>query len=237
LPSKGVLSSARARLCRPKRRYLGALPAYFRGLHEEEPVNSRRGPAPALPPALAQYFAPGHHEELARRAERWVRRGISLDAIATQLKRYARFRGNLEQNTPRWRREARTFRTLRLDLVTVLDRVLALYENYPGRPVSPLETHAKEMLRYLAAAERASRGQPTPGITIDFSDLLVPPIPGRRGPRTVTTSFARDQLSDLGLARRDVTWILLHSTDRFLVPTVEPHGRVISESVPSPRSR
>jgi DNA-binding transcriptional MerR regulator len=166
----------------------------------------RRGIAPARPVDLGQYFAPAHHEDLALHIERWRRHGISLEKIESEIRLYTQTEAVIQRRRPRWKEQASSFRKVREDLVAVLGRARSTYQRHPGRPRSPLDRCAAEMLAYLNAAARVGLGEKVEGVAVDFSDILIPPIPGRRGPRS--TEMARSGLAELGLGRRDITWIV-----------------------------
>src|SRR5262245_20201909 len=171
-----------------------------------------------LPPTLTKYIPQGHHADLRRRAARWRARGVSLDAVAVVVGRVADLEDTLGKRRPGWAREAKGLRNLRRRLKADLEQVLATYEKDPrhsgnGTHISailrfPIRGHARAILEYLEAAERARRGAGKAGDpTIDFADPMVPPIPLRRGPSGFTALF-REELAGLGLSRQDTAWLM-----------------------------
>ena len=180
---------------------------------------------------LGQYIPEGHRADLARKLARWQQHGISEAAVTEILARVVGVACAVDKGLPRWNRQAREARAVRERLVRSLERAEALYRRpeYVGRPRSSLRKHVRALLAYIKIAERVRLGkgglQPqsasaraarTPvGLTlwavIEYSDPLVPPLLGSRGPRGWLKQSAREDLAALGLGRRDVSWLMQHA--------------------------
>jgi len=172
---------------------------------------------------LADFIPPGHHDDLERMRARWRRREINEAAIVPIIARHVRRQRLVDKGLPRFNRQEREARLLRERLVRTLKAVENLYgrPEYRRRP-SPIRKHARALLAYVKLAERRRNlapelrrnGKGSLGVAVVYGDPLVPPIQADRGPRGWLTSIAREQLAELGLSRRDVSWLRQYATER-----------------------
>ena len=170
-----------------------------------------------IPPGLAAYIPRPDHDELSKLVARWRKRGLSLDGIEAQLRQTADIEATLRLRLPDWQAEASQLRRLRARLVTVLRQTLAVYDRDPERARVlrfPIPEHARAILEHLDAFRRANRGErKSDDPRIDRADPFSEPFPLSRGPAAAAfTKGNRVELAQLGLSRREITWLLVRAT-------------------------